>query len=200
MEAFEFFKALPKQQQKSILHRAQTVQLKEGELLYEQGDSFANIVLVKSGSLCVYRHHESGQTLTLYMLDQEHNVDLGSAGMNVTCIGSARAEVKSEVLLVPLKELYRMLSSNSVFQEYIFDLIMSRSSSLAQAMEDLRFKTLDERVFSWLKQRKASSLSMTHEEIANYHGTRREVISRLLKKFELRGAIKLSRNKIELIA
>ncbi len=202
METFEFFTTLPKQLQKSILHRAKVITLHEGELLYEQGDIFAHLVLVKQGKLSVYRHHESGHTLNLYSLDDRegYNVDLGSSTIHTPCIGSAKAESMCEVYMVSLKELQRLLSGNIAFQEYLFELFSQKNARLAQAMEDLRFKTLDQRVFEWLKERTASSLAITHEEIAVYHGTRREVISRLLKKFELRGEIRLSRNKIEMIA
>jgi len=200
MQAFDFFNTLPNQLQKSILARTKHLHLAQGELLYEQGDAFASLVLIKKGKLSVYRHHETGQTLTLYTLDESNNIDVSSAGMHASCIGSAKADEQSEVLIVPLTDIYRLLSKNSDFQEYLFELFMQRNASLAQAMEDLRFKTLDQRVYDWLKQRHVSSLSITHEEIANYHGTRREVISRVLKKFELQGAVKLSRNRIEMIA
>ena len=41
--------------------------------------------------------------------------------------------------------------------------------------------------------------NMTHEEIANHHGTSREVVSRMLKKFEKEGLVTLARKEIHLL-
>ena len=40
---------------------------------------------------------------------------------------------------------------------------------------------------------------MTHEQIAKYVGSAREVVSRMLKYFENEGYVNLSRGKIEVI-
>ncbi|MDK2961160.1 MAG: family transcriptional regulator, anaerobic regulatory protein [Eubacteriaceae bacterium] len=42
-------------------------------------------------------------------------------------------------------------------------------------------------------------IQMTHEQIAKYVGSAREVVSRMLKYFEKEGYVKLSRGKIEVI-
>ena len=63
----------------------------------------------------------------------------------------------------------------------------------------LRFTSLDERLLQWLRQKSVKVLKITHEEIAYYHGSSREVVSRMLKKFEKQGLLKLSRKEITLL-
>lgn len=56
------------------------------------------------------------------------------------------------------------------------------------------FHKLDRRILEYLKERtalnKTSNLKISHREIANDLGSAREVVSRILKKFENEGVIK----------
>ena len=45
----------------------------------------------------------------------------------------------------------------------------------------------------------SDTLSITHEQLANELGTVRVVVSRLLKRMEEEGMVKLARNKISLM-
>jgi CRP/FNR family transcriptional regulator len=62
---------------------------------------------------------------------------------------------------------------------------------------------MDERLIEHLKKamdmNRSNVLHTTHQDIAQELNSSREVISRLLKKLEQRGQIKLGRNKIEVL-
>ena len=61
---------------------------------------------------------------------------------------------------------------------------------------------MDERLVFYLKQKiegRGNQIAISHQEIANDLNSAREVISRLLKKLEQLGAIKLERNLIHII-
>jgi CRP/FNR family transcriptional regulator len=45
----------------------------------------------------------------------------------------------------------------------------------------------------------SNTINLTHEQIAKYMGSAREVVSRMLKSFESQGILKLSRGKIEIV-
>ena len=65
------------------------------------------------------------------------------------------------------------------------------------------FKKIDERLLE-LIQKKAtlyndSTISITHEQLANELGTARVVVSRLLKQIEDYGLVQLGRNKITVL-
>jgi CRP/FNR family transcriptional regulator len=70
-------------------------------------------------------------------------------------------------------------------------------------IDNIAFKNMDERLEFYLKRRNTDSgkliLNLTHQEIADDLNSSREVISRLLKKMEQLGKIKLNRNSIEII-
>jgi len=68
-----------------------------------------------------------------------------------------------------------------------------------ELITEVTFKRMDERLTDYLIEKSEDGkLSVTHQAIANELGTAREVVSRLLKDFERRGLIILSRNCIRL--
>ena len=82
------------------------------------------------------------------------------------------------------------------YQQYVFDMFSLRLENLATLIEDLRFEKLDIRLLNWIESLEEDTTYITHEELASHLGTSREVISRLLKKFEQDGLIELGRGKI----
>jgi CRP/FNR family transcriptional regulator len=59
---------------------------------------------------------------------------------------------------------------------------------------------MDERLREYLTEKSENNvLETTHQKIANDLGTSREVVSRLLKEFERKGQLRLSRNSITLL-
>ncbi len=74
---------------------------------------------------------------------------------------------------------------------------------MVEAIESLAFMKLDERLYRYLsdqvKIKRSHNLRITHQEIADDLNTSRVVVSRLLKKVENKGKIKLGRNRIKII-
>jgi CRP/FNR family transcriptional regulator len=67
-------------------------------------------------------------------------------------------------------------------------------------LEDVAFRTMDSRLGALLLEHFATAdvVSMRHEDIAAELGTAREVVSRLLESYERRGAITLSRGRVQM--
>jgi len=70
---------------------------------------------------------------------------------------------------------------------------------MANLIEDLRFKNIDERLLEWLELQNLKTITITHDALASHLGTSREIISRILKGFEEKGILTLSRGKIKLL-
>ena len=66
-----------------------------------------------------------------------------------------------------------------------------------ELVEEVAFGHMDERLMDYLVEKSEDDkLESTHQKIANDLGTSREVVSRLLKDFERKGRVQLSRNGI----
>lgn len=87
--------------------------------------------------------------------------------------------------------------------EFVIDTYRSRFEEVLEVVDSIAFRAMDERLEFYLKRHKDAcscvDLKLSHQEIATELNTSREVISRLLKKLEQRGALKLHRNHIELL-
>ena len=74
---------------------------------------------------------------------------------------------------------------------------------MLNTIDTLAFMNMDQRLLNYLLEKSKINISkqinITHQEIAYELNTSREVISRLLKKLEQGGYIKLHRNHIELL-
>jgi CRP/FNR family transcriptional regulator len=94
------------------------------------------------------------------------------------------------------------VSKYPVWQEYVFNLVSDRLSDVITTVEEIAFKSVDTRIaekLTFLLSKEGSLLEITHNELARDIGTSREVVSRILKDFEARGVIQISRGSISVI-
>lgn len=199
---FDFYEALPRKYKKMLSKFAMKIKMPAGEELYVQGDHCESILFLTKGRVRVYRHHESGQTVTLYYLEagEQCNLNFTSALASAPAVGTAVTETEIEGFNVPVSYIAKMFLKEPLYQQYVLDINVKRMEHLALMIEEIRFTKLDERVLNWMKELDTEYISMTHEEIANHHGTSREVISRMLKKFEKEGIVSLARKEIHLLS
>ncbi len=91
-----------------------------------------------------------------------------------------------------------MLLFSQSFMAALYTKYNNRFNLVLTLIDELLFHKLDFRlsVFLLRKYEMGSPLKITHQEIADELGSRREVISRILKDLESRGIVKLSRGSI----
>ena len=79
----------------------------------------------------------------------------------------------------------------------------TRFEEALAVIDNVAFRGMDERLEFYLKKQVencgCNDLQINHQTIANDINSSREVISRLLKKMEQRGLVKLHRNHIEVL-
>jgi CRP/FNR family transcriptional regulator len=131
--------------------------------------------------------------------------------LNISCLTSgnripatAQAETALIAYLVPGEIFRDWLGRNPVFRTYIFGLLANQLSMVMTLVEEVAFKRMDRRLAEYLLSERATppgsqgAVHATHEQIAVELGSAREVVSRLLKEFERRGAVALHRGRVEL--
>jgi CRP/FNR family transcriptional regulator len=74
---------------------------------------------------------------------------------------------------------------------------------MLEAVDSLAFMNMNERILKYLKDKvfanKDETLSITHNIISMELNTSRVVVSRILKRLELDGEIKLDRNQVKVL-
>ncbi len=115
----------------------------------------------------------------------------------------ARALEDSEGILVPIAYIQHQVTIHKSWGRFVSSAYHKQISNLMHHLQYNLFSSMDQRLENYLDKERTnhrkSIIQLSHQQIANELGSSREVISRLLKKMELQGKLKLKRNQIEII-
>jgi CRP/FNR family transcriptional regulator len=176
-----------------------------GDIIMDIGESIQNIPLVIKGSIKILREDNEGNEIFLYYLEPGN-----ACATSITCCFTGQkstiraiAEESTEYLAIPVYLSDEWMLKYKSWKNFVMNTYAERFEELLKAIDQLAFKKMDERLSKYLQDKaeihESSSINISHQEIAYDLNTSREVISRLLKQLERMGAIKLGRNKIELL-
>lgn len=176
-----------------------------GDVIMRTGQYIKNTVLVLSGKIKIYREDDDGGEFFMYYLQpgQACAISMICATKNETSQIMAKVVEDEELVMVPLPLMDKWMMQHRSWYEFVIDTYRSRFEEVLEVVNSIAFRAMDERLEFYLKRHKdacgCSDLKLSHQEIATELNTSREVISRLLKKLEQRGAVQLHRNHIELL-
>ncbi len=191
--------------QEELRSESQMKSFPEGSVIIEIDQYIKNIPIVVKGTIKVIREDEEGNELFLYY------VNAGSTcAMSLTCCMRdqqsqirAIAEESVELLTVPVKKMDEWMMQFRSWKDFVMQSYSNRFEELLHTIDLIAFHHMDERLVSYLEKKAqihhAKSVTVTHQEIALELNSSREAVSRLLKKLENLGKVKLLRNKIELL-
>ncbi len=203
---FTFFPNSPESLHSEMRAVARRVHLNAGAFFYRENGPCECVGWIISGRMRVFKRSSIGREITLYPVREGETclVNMLCAVLDRTSPASAQAETDVEAMLVPASEFRKWVRNSTGLLEFVLESMSQRVVDLMTLVEEVAFRRMDERLGSLLHERfehagsGQKEISATHEEIAADLGTAREVVSRLLKDLERRGAIGLSRGKIEL--
>jgi cAMP-binding proteins - catabolite gene activator and regulatory subunit of cAMP-dependent protein kinases len=102
----------------------------------------------------------------------------------------------------PAKSVFdQLIGQSGLFREFVFNAYGNRLTDLLTLVEEVVFTRLDIRLARKLLDlgKHAQIIHITHQTLATELGSAREVISRALKEFALRGWIRRGSGQIEII-
>ncbi len=176
-----------------------------GEEIVRTGQYIKSTVLVLSGRIKIYRQNDEGSEFLIYYLapGEACAVSLICALQSQTSEITAKAVEDTEVLMLPVQLMDELMIKFKSWSHFVIQTYRNRFDEMLTVIDNIAFKNMDERLEFYLKRSKTDSgkliLNLTHQEIADDLNSSREVISRLLKKMEQLGKIKLNRNSIEIV-
>ena len=180
----------------------QTITVPADTTVCQSGDVCESLVIVLEGQVKVFRPAASGRSLTLYYVNAHESCILtASCILNQTPFPAfAVTMTEVEALAIPPEKVLDWLEREPMWQKYMFGLLSQRMINLIELVDSIAFETLDVRLVEWLlAQADKQPIQTTHQQIAEDLASSREVISRLLKKFEHNGLIELGRGTIQII-
>ena len=200
-----FWDKLSDTEKQLSLNNFSLIKYNKGENLHGAGRECLGLILVKSGELRVYILSEEGRDVTLYRLNGGESCILSASCIlnNITFDVLIDAEKDTEALLLNVGTFSRLSKENIYVENYMYKKSADRFSDVMWAMEQILFMSFDSRLAIFLHddivKTKSDTIKLTHEQVAKYIGSAREVVSRMLKSFESQGILKLSRGTIEII-
>ena len=183
---------------------AQLKEVKKNDYLIDIGQELTFMPLIITGAIKVFRTDDDGDDYILYFIE---GGDTCAMTLNC-CMKGAKSEIKaiaerdSELLLIPVHKLEDWLHYKS-WRAFVFGSYNNRFSEMLEAVDSLAFMNMNDRILKYLKNKvianKSEFLKITHNTISLELNTSRVVVSRILKKLEIDGDIKLHRNQIEIL-
>jgi CRP/FNR family transcriptional regulator len=175
-----------------------------GEVVMRTGQYIKSTALVLEGRLKIYREGPDGGEFLMYYLEpgQACAVSMICAMQSDTSEITAVAEEETELLMIPVHLMDDMMKDHKSWYQFVIQTYRSRFDELLNVVDHVAFRNMDERLEFYLKRYQEKTgktkVELSHQQIAEDLNSSREVISRLLKKMEQRGLLKLNRNLIEL--
>lgn len=177
----------------------------KGTFLYYGGGMCTGLELVSTGQVRVFINSPNGGEITLYRLLEGDICILSAACMikNLDFDIHMEIEEHSELYVIP-RNIYQQLSEKSAaVKDFTLELVASRFSDVMWLMNQLVFSNMGKRLAQALLDRsrlaKGGLVVVTHDAIAKDLGTAREVVTRLLKQFQLDGLVSLSRGNVRIL-
>lgn len=197
---FPFWHKISDNDKETFLRSSQYVRFKKGTNIHD-GNECTGVILIKSGSLRLYILSEEGKEITLYRLFPGDMCILSASCVlsTITFDVFIDCEENSECVVIggcAYEDLSVRVPEVKIFT---LETALSRFSDVMWVMQQIMFMSMDKRLAIFLLDEIAKTgsdtVKLTHEQIARYMGSAREVVSRMLKYFASEGMIVSARSE-----
>ena len=198
-KTFPFWDKMNDRDKETFLRSSQSVHFKKGTNIHD-GNECTGVILIKSGALRLYLLSEDGKEITLYRLFPGDTCIFSASCVldTITFDVFIDSEENSECIVVggcAYEDLSRRMTEVKL---YTYETALSRFSDVMWVMQQILFMSMDKRLAIFLldecSKTGSDTVKLTHEQIAKYMGSAREVVSRMLKYFASEGMIVSSRS------
>ena len=182
-----------------LRHDAQAIDAPAGAVLFDEGAPCQGFPLVLDGEICVARGSPQGRSLELYRV---------TAGemcvVSTSCLFGARTMSAHGVTVRPTRLVvlsprgFDAWCAHGEFRRFVFSVFAERLADLMSLVEAVAFQRLDQRLAAMLLGH-GQVVRASHQALADQLGTVREIVTRLLARFERAGWIRVTRERTELL-
>ncbi len=203
-EAFPFWNDISYEERKYICENSVALSYPKGTTIHD-GTECSGVFFVRSGSLRVYIMSDEGKSVTLYRL---HKGDM--CMLAASCVLQAvtfdifiDVEENSECYIVSGPAFANVSNNNPYIKIFALETAVNRFSDVMWILQQILFMSMDKRlaIFLWDESARTDSdtITLTHEQIAKYIVSAREVVSRILKYLSNEGIVEVSRKGIKIL-
>ncbi len=202
--ALPFWSTLEETDRHYLCNSTSAAEYKKGASVHN-GAECSGVILVRSGCLRLYIMSEEGKDITLYRL-QAGDLCMLSASCVIKAITFdvfVDAEEDSSCYVINGPAFAALSEKYAAVKIFALETAVSRFSDVMWVMQQILFMSMDKRLAIFLFDESArlgsDTVELTHEQIAKYMGSAREVVSRMLKYFAKEGIVSLSRKGVKIL-
>ena len=202
--AFPFWDRLSDTDKETFCRSSHLTRFEKGTNVHD-GNECTGVILIKTGSLRLYMLSDEGKEITLYRLFAGDMCMLSASCVlnSVTFDVFVDSEEESECVVIggcAYAEISERVPEVKIFS---LEAAVSRFSDVMWVMQQILFMSMDKRLAIFLldeiSNRGGDTVALTHEQIAKYMGSAREVVSRMLKYFSNEGMVEVSRKGVHIL-
>ncbi len=167
-------------------------------ILFDEYAECQGFPLVLEGEIKVSRHSSDGRSLELYRVVPGELCLVSSASLfSRTPLSAQGMSTRTTRVMLIAPAMFHQWLAVAEFRDAVMGLFADRMADLTSLVDAVAFQRLDQRLAAALLGR-GPSLALTHQQLANELGTVREMVSRLLRRFECEGWVELARERIHI--
>ncbi len=202
--SFSFWNDISDSERNDIISNSSFLKYSKGEHIHN-GESCSGVFLIKKGCLRVYIMSDEGKEITLYRLYSGDMCMLAASCViqSITFDVFIDSEEESECCVISGHIFAEISEKNPQVKIFALELALKRFSDVMWVMQQILFMGMDRRLAIFLSDEssriKSDTINLTHEQIAKYMGSAREVVSRVLKYFSNEGIVEVSRKGVKIL-
>jgi len=204
-ENLPFWDKLTAQDLELIYNHSTLVKFHKGLRINAGDENCVGVIIITKGALSTSLLSDAGSEIVLFKLYKGDICVLSSSCIMEPITFDVNIEVDEDMEgLVINSDAYKKLCDSNVYVDcFTYKLVAENFSSVMWAIHQILFMRFDKRLAVFLVDEAARTgsniINLTHEQIAKYTGSAREVVSRMLKRFAEDNIVNLSRGEIQIV-
>lgn len=193
----------------ALLPLARMLQFEKGEFVFHQEEECLALYLLLQGEASMLRTQTDGRDVILHVFQRGALLGCSALFLDALFPASARVEsARAEVLRVEGKGFLRVLDKRSDLSRRMIATLAGRLANITSRMENQMARSASARLAAWLVDRPllrpkegppTLTLSATKKSLAGELQIAPETLSRLFKRFETVGLIRVEGRDIVLL-
>ena len=206
LRGVDIFQDLTPEEVSELQRKVHFKEVAAGTVFYESHESSEVLFFMKEGRVRLYHLSAEGKTFTTAILTA------GTFFGEMTLLGQrlygscAEALTACTISMISRKDVEKFLFADGRIAFRVVEALGGRLFEVEQRLADLALKNIPSRLMSLLlrlapppSNGSAAEVFLTHEELAQMLGTRRETVTRILNEQSTQGSIVLHRGRITLL-
>lgn len=205
LSKLEFWNKLTSTEQEELSRNSIIKEYKKGTIIHSENNECLGMMIITQGEIRTCIVSEEGREITLFKLS-EGDVCVLSADCvikQITFETLMIAEKDCKVILINVSYFNQLINQNIYVRSYTYELIAEKFSNVMWVMKEILFDKFDKRLALFLinevQKNNNLNIKITQEQIAKELNTAREVVSRMLKRFELDKIIEIQRGGVKIL-